>query len=62
MKEVNNMENKKSITQLSGDELVKIVSKTLKCPICGLDCASEWDVYAHISKEHPPMPINEVAS
>ena len=56
------MENKKSITQLSGDELVKIVSKTLKCPICGLDCASEWDVYAHISKEHPPMPINEVAS
>ena len=46
--------NNKRITQLSGDELVKTVSKTITCPICGQECENQYDVYAHISAEHPP--------
>lgn len=46
--------NKKSITQFSGDELVDEVSKTITCPICGQECENQYDVYAHISAEHPP--------
>lgn len=46
--------NNKRITQFSGDELVKIVSKTNTCPICGEECEDQYEVYAHISAEHPP--------
>jgi len=47
--------NKKSITQFTGDELVEIVSATLTCPICGKECEHQYEVYEHISMEHAPM-------
>lgn len=46
--------NNKSITKFTGDELVKTVSKTNTCPICGQECEDQYEVYAHISAEHPP--------
>ena len=47
--------NDKRITQFSGDELVKTVSKTNTCPICGQECDNQFEVHTHISTEHPHL-------
>lgn len=56
------MKDKKKLIQFTGEELVKEVTITLTCPVCGLECASPWDVYAHISEEHNPRAVIGEAS
>lgn len=62
IKEVNNLKDNKNLIQFTGDELVNEVLRTLTCPICGIECANTWDVYAHINKEHKPNAVIGEAS
>jgi len=55
-------ENKKTITEYTGEELVSEVIRTLTCPICGDEFTSPYEVYAHISEKHSPAPTVGVAS